>query len=100
MHRRDTEADRERDRLIVEGCWALLDDRAQVLREHDAAGQRRGRQHAGELFTAVAREQILAPDAGPDPLCEILEHRVAGEVAVLSLTFLKWSTSNITSVSG
>ena len=61
---------------------ALLDDRPQVLGEHDAAGQRGRRQHAHELLAAVAREQILAPDPRPDPRRELLEHGVAGEVAV------------------
>ena len=39
-------------------------------------------QHDGELLAAVARQDVLAPDLALDHRRQLLEHVVAGEVAV------------------
>src|ERR1043165_5947225 len=89
VQRRHAEADRERNRAAIERARPLFDDRAQMLREHDAPRQRRRRKHARELLTAVAREQVLPPYTRANATCEVLEHGIASEVAMRVVDLLE-----------
>ena len=77
-------ADRDRhvDGLVLEHEAARLDLLAQPVGERPRPLEVRLRQHDGELLAAVAREHLVATDARLDDARELLQHEVAGEVAV------------------
>ena len=82
VEQRDADGDRHADDLALEDEAALLDLLAQPLGERARALEVRLREDDGELLAAVAREDLVAPDALLDDARHLLEDVVAREVAV------------------
>ena len=68
--------------LFLEAELGVLDDLADLLGERVRVVAVDLGQHDGELLAAVAREEVLAADLGLHRLRQVLEHVVAGQVAV------------------
>ena len=83
-NRSHADADRnapERRAVVIE--MQLFDRVAHAFGHDDRIGQRRRRQDGGELFAAVAGEHVVGPlDARPERLRDLLQARVARDVAV------------------
>src|SRR6185369_11900846 len=75
----DADADRDPDLIVLEHEAVLLDLLADAVGERRRAGEIGLGQDDGELFAAVAREDLVAADAPLHHARELLQHEVAGE---------------------
>jgi len=80
---RDTDADREGDRLVVDGDRVGGDLAAQAFGELVRRGERGVGQRHEELLAAAAADGVGAADRARGDVGEVPQYRVAGGVAEL-----------------